>query len=87
MAIHLLILFNSINPLVIPEGYFTPILSKFMNTYMFTSNPFLKGFIDYANANEFKFCLLLLIFSICPHAFTSCSGLATVHKQIYIKSF
>ena len=90
-----MILFNSINPLVIPEEYFTSILNKFMNIYiynyiyMFTSNPFSKGFIDYANANELKFCLLLLMFSICPHAFTSCGGLATVHTQmgLYINSF
>ena len=46
-----MILFNSINPMVIPEEYFTSILNKFMNIYiynyifMFTSNPFSKGHI------------------------------------------
>ena len=34
---------------MIQEGYFTPILNKFMNTYMYmyTSYQFSKGFIDY----------------------------------------
>ena len=83
-SIYLLIPFNSINPLMIPEGYFvTPILNKFMNMYMFSTYQFSKGFIDYANANEFQFCLLLLTFSFCQHAFTSVDLLPFINNYIW----
>ena len=69
---------------MIPEEYFTctPILNKSMNTYLYTGYYFSKGFIDYANANESEFCLWLLIFSICPHAFTSVDRLPFINKYI-----
>ena len=64
-AIYLLILFNSASPLMIPEGHFTPILSKIM--IMYTSYEFSKGFYDYMNLK----CLLFSTCSICTNAFTS----------------
>ena len=78
-----MILFNSTNPLMIPDGYLP--LSWISSWIRTLATSFQKGLLtNQINANEFKFSSLLLIFGICSNAFRSVDLLLFIIKyQIF----